>query len=165
MKLKRLFSIPILAVGLCLTTTTSCMKTATTGTPVPPSTSTGLQKAAKTIESVANINDGLVMTILAENKAGVIPDDVTRVLLNEVCGRITKVVTLTADLTAQYTKFPADAQPKIATLLQPIVDAVKQALDTGLTGIKNPMTLARIQTVLLSIQESLLLAQNALGGA
>jgi hypothetical protein len=124
-----------------------------------------LQKAAHAIEGVAITNDALTKTVIAENAAGVISDNDTRVILNQICSKVSEAVILTSDLTLSYSKFPADAKPKLAPLLQPILDAIKGALDSGLAGIKNSQTMANIKTALLSIQAGLIVAQSALGGA
>jgi hypothetical protein len=123
-----------------------------------------LERAAKAIESVAIVNDTLAQTVIAEHAAGVISESDARIILNQVCSKVATATILTANLTAQYTTFPADARPQIAPLLQPILDAIKEALDTGLTGIKNPQTLTNIRNSLLTIQTGLVAAQAALGG-
>lgn len=125
---------------------------------------TSLQKAAKAIEGAAVVNDALAKTIIAEQQTGTITEADARTILNDVCARVAGAVSLTADVTKQYSEFPPGAKPKLAPLLQPILDALNTALNTGLIGIKSPQTLTNVRNSLLTIQTAMLAAQAAMGG-
>jgi len=139
---------PLLAICLCLAACTDA----------------ALQKAAKAIDGVASANDALAKTIIAEQANGTISESDARLILNGVCAKVSSAVIVTANLTQQYTTFPAGAKVTIAPLLQPILDAISQALATGITGIKNAQVKANIQTSLQLVQTGMLAAQAAIGG-
>ncbi len=122
-----------------------------------------LQTAATALEDVATVNDSLTQTVIAEQANGTISEADARVILNGVCQKVAQATIIAANLTKQYTTFPAGTRPQLAPLLQPILDAVKAAIDSGLTGIKNPQTQANVKNSLLTIQTALLTAQGAIG--
>lgn len=123
-----------------------------------------LQKAAKAIEGAAIVNDALANTVVSEQAASVISEADARIILNGVCSKVASAVILTADLTKQYTAFPADARPKLEPLLKPILDAIQAALDQGVLGIKNEQVKTNVRNSLLTIQSAMLVAQGAIGG-
>ncbi len=122
-----------------------------------------LQNAALAIKGVADSNKTLAATVIAENHAGNISGYDAEIIL-KASDKMADAVIVAAKLTKNYTTFDPNARPALITVVAPVVVAVKEAIDTGIVGIQNPALKSKINTILLSIQAALGVAQTALGG-
>ncbi len=122
-----------------------------------------LQTAALAIEKAAQANRELASTVISENAAGVIPDEDTALILR-ACSMMATANDKAVAVTMNYTQFPAGQRPSLAALMRPVLDAVDQAMQAGLLGIKNPSTKQKVEDSLALIRLTLVSAQAAIGG-
>ncbi len=109
----------------------------------------------------ANFSSDVIKADVAANAANIEP--ATAAKLTALADRLKAAAALTQNLTDDYKSFPAGSKPPLRAVVAPLVAAFQEALDSGLTGIKNPVVQARIRVILVGVQAALSIANSELG--
>lgn len=91
-------------------------------------------------------------------------DPVTAARLRDLAAKLTAASEITAHLTDDYKSFPAGSKPALHVVIAPLVTAFRDALDSGLTGIKNPVLQMKLRATLEIVTAGLAAADSILGG-
>ncbi len=140
--------LPILVVLLACLSLAACKDSA-------------LRIAAISIQ-VANVSSDIIKAEVAANATSIDPAEAAK--LNALADKLKAAAALAQTLTNNYQQFPAGSKPPLRAVITPLVAAFQEALDSGLTGIKNPVVQARIRVILVGVQAALAVASSELGG-
>ena len=91
-------------------------------------------------------------------------DPATAAKLRDLATKLQTAADIASKLTNDYKTFPAGSKPPLHAVVAPLITAFQDALNGGLTGIKNPALQQRIKVILESVSAGLVIADSALGG-
>jgi len=92
-------------------------------------------------------------------------DPATAAKLQDLATKLQAAADIAKTLTNNYASFPAGSKPPLHAVVQPLIVAFQDALNSGLTGIKNAALQQRIRVILESVSAGLVIADSALGGS
>lgn len=91
-------------------------------------------------------------------------DPATQAKLLDLATKIKAASDIAAKLTNDYKSFPSGSRPSLHAVIEPLVVAFRDALASGLTGIKDATVRQRVVVILGSVEAALVVADSALGG-
>ena len=92
-------------------------------------------------------------------------DAVTAQRLLDLATRLKAAADIVKTITNDYKSFPSGSRPPLHAVVAPLITAFQDALNGGLTGIKNAALQQRIRVILESVNAGLVIADSALGGS
>jgi hypothetical protein len=122
-----------------------------------------LNKVSKALVDVAATNGELQTTVINAYDLKLLSERNTRTIL-ELQQKVNLAGKEAIQLTREINKLDSVSRAKILVILQPVLAAVNNSLNTGLLGIDHKATADKIRVLLLSIQSYLNTVQLVIAG-
>ena len=123
-------------------------------TNTPASVNSALNKVSQGLYDVTQATASLQSTVIQAQQMGLISVNDAREIIG-VCIRILQADQQASDTVRKLSALDDQSKTSVLAVLQPIIDLVSNTVNSGLAGIKNPDTKAKVQLGLLTVQTTL----------
>lgn len=113
-----------------------------------------LKKVSKALVVTASTNGEIQTAVINANAVGLLPEANARTIL-ELCQKVNYAGKEATLLTRTINALDEPSKAQILKILQPVIVAVGNVVDTGLGGIADQATLEKVKLLLLSLQSTL----------